>query len=61
MKHYSQPNSYQMTIQGGLDYIRSISGRGVVGQSLSPSTLEQLRQMIQEADAIVIGAGAGLS
>lgn len=57
----SLPNGYQTTIQNGLRGVRNFSGQMYKGIKLDQETIEQLANAIKTADAIVIGAGAGLS
>ena len=61
MKNYDYlPNGYQETIRKGLDALlvfRHVSN----GSGTQEEQLERLKTEINEADAIVIGAGAGLS
>ena len=56
-----QPNGYLETIQKGLAGIRTLRG-GLTGPVGTPEeNLARLKQELETADAIVIGAGAGLS
>ena len=55
--YYERDNGYLQSIQKGILGVRSLSGRVSKGKR----TLEDLRKEIIEADAILIGAGAGLS
>ena len=57
----SLPNGYQITIQNGLRVVRNFSGQMYKGIKLDQDTIEILAKKIKTADAIVIGAGAGLS
>ena len=54
-------NGYQQSIQKGLTAVRRISGRLTSGDKTAEESLATLKQAIQSADAIIIGAGAGLS
>jgi len=52
------PNGYEETIRRGVAAVRTLSGRMTTGQA---GQLAFLKKEISDADAIVIGAGAGLS
>ena len=54
------PNGYEETIQKGLGALRAFS-RLTAGTGAREEQLERLRAALRSADAIVIGAGAGLS
>lgn len=55
------PNGYLETIQRGLNGARRLSGRFSDGDGTKEEQLQRLQEELQSADAIVIGAGAGLS
>ena len=55
------PNGYQESIQKGLGAVRMISGQIGHGTGTRAEQLSRLKNEIDDADAIVIGAGAGLS
>lgn len=55
------PNGYQESIQKGLGAVRMISGQIGHGTGTRAEPLSRLKDEITNADAIVIGAGAGLS
>lgn len=59
--YHNLPNGYQITIQNGLRVVRNFSGQMYKGIKLDQDTIELLAKKIKTADAIVIGAGAGLS
>ena len=61
MKNYYNKNGYRETIQKGLNTVRSLSGNISIGKGTKEEQLKKLKNEIQNADAIVIGAGAGLS
>ena len=63
MKHtYSEPpNGYLDSIQKGMDSLKFFRGSMSAGNGGKAKNIEKLRKAIAEADAIVIGAGAGLS
>lgn len=55
------PNGYQESIQKGLSAVRYFSNRMSFGSGTKEDRIIQLKKEIETADAIVIGAGAGLS
>ena len=55
------PNGYQETIEKGMNAVRYFSRNMSYGKGSKEERINRLRQEIGEADAIVIGAGAGLS
>lgn len=57
MKKNCQPNGYEIGIQKGIEFINSHSQQFTTDQS----DISELKKAIDEADYIVIGAGAGLS
>jgi NAD-dependent SIR2 family protein deacetylase len=63
MKNFydDMPNGYQESIQKGLGAVRMISGQIGHGTGTRAEPLSRLKDEITNADAIVIGAGAGLS
>lgn len=63
MKHYydNHPNGYLETIQKGVDAVRSFRTGFSCGIGDRAENLRWLKKEIETADAIVIGAGAGLS
>lgn len=56
-----QPNGYQETIEKGLSAIHYFNRRMSLGKGDDMEQLERFKKEIENADAIVIGAGAGLS
>ena len=54
-------NGYQETIQKGLSAVRSFRSGISTGAGSRNEQIERLKKEIESADAIVIGAGAGLS
>ena len=59
---YSElPNGYQESIQKGLDAVRYFSRNMSFGTGTDEERIGRLNEEIKNADAIVIGAGAGLS
>ncbi len=55
------PNGYQESIQKGLSAMRYFSGNMSFGEGTKEERIARLKEEIRTADAIVIGAGAGLS
>lgn len=56
-----QPNGYTETIELGMRGVRGISRRMAFGSGMSEAGIARLKQAVAEADAVVIGAGAGMS
>ena len=56
-----KPNGYQETIQKGLAAVRSLRAGLSRGSGSREENLQRLKSELETADAIVIGAGAGLS
>ena len=63
MKGYclEQPNGYQETIEKGLSAVRYFNLKMSYGKGTKEEQISRLQREIEDADAIVIGAGAGLS
>ena len=61
MKNYCYENGYLKTIQEGIEGVRTFRGGIVIPEEDPEAELKRLKQEIDTADAIVIGAGAGLS
>ncbi len=63
MKHYfrNETNGDEQTIEQGLNYVRSISGKAAGAPENREEQIRALRSALEAADAVVIGAGAGLS
>ena len=57
----SYSNGYTDTIQRGLSGVRRMKGCLCYGRGTREENIARLRNELQSADAIVIGAGAGLS
>lgn len=55
------PNGYEETIQKGLSVVGLLRGKVSYGSGDRAAQINKLRKEIDTADAIVIGAGAGLS
>ncbi|MBR1572979.1 MAG: hypothetical protein IJ655_09565 [Lachnospiraceae bacterium] len=55
------PNGYQETIEKGMNAVRYFSRSMFYGKGSKEEQISRLKTEIKEADAIVIGAGAGLS
>ena len=60
-KSYDKKNGYLETIQKGLKALGMLGRNVSSGKGLREEQIELLKNEIQKADAIVIGAGAGLS
>lgn len=58
---FDRPNGYSETISRGYAGVRQLSGRMTAGTLERPEAIAKLKTEIGAADAIVIGAGAGLS
>ena len=56
-----QPNGYQETIKKGLSAIHNFNSGMSLGKDNDIEQLDRLKEEIGAADAIVVGAGAGLS
>lgn len=56
-----QPNGYIETIEKGMSAVRYFSRNISYGKGNKTEQIERLRNEINSADAVVIGAGAGLS
>ena len=59
--YFRQPDGYRESIRKGMNAARSFLGGITRGDGSREEQIERLRREIREADAIVIGAGAGLS
>ena len=55
------PNGYQESIQKGLGAVRYFSRNMSFGMGTDEERIHRLKEEMESADAIVIGAGAGLS
>ena len=55
------PNGYQESIQKGLGVVRYFSRNMSFGTGSKEERITRLKKEIEAADAVVIGAGAGLS
>ena len=56
-----RPNGYLETIQKGLSVVRSFRSGISYGNGSRDEQIDRLKKEIEYADAILIGAGAGLS
>ncbi len=59
--YYELPNGYLESIRYGIDSVRSFRSGLTQGSLTRKEALEKLKKEIETADAVVIGAGAGLS
>ena len=57
----NRPDGYRETIEEGICWIRETSPRLTRGRGLMAARIRRLKKALAEADAVVIGAGAGLS
>ena len=57
----NRPNGYQESIRKGLSAVRSFRSGLSYGTGSHEENIQRLKSEIETADAIVIGAGAGLS
>lgn len=55
------PNGYEETIAQGIRFVRTLSGQVATPIHSLSHNLQKLKQALTQADAIVIGGGAGLS
>lgn len=55
------PNGYQESIQKGLSAVRTLSRNMYYGHGPKEDNITRLKREIENADAVIIGAGAGLS
>ena len=61
-QNYSEmPNGYLESINKGIQTVRMLSGHMSRGKGTKEEQLGRLTEELRRADAIVIGAGAGLS
>ena len=56
----AMPNGYQESIQKGLAAVQYFSGSTSFGTGSKEERISRLKKEIETADAIVVGAGAGL-
>ncbi|MBR0206429.1 MAG: hypothetical protein IJQ45_06785 [Clostridia bacterium] len=59
--YHEQPNGYLETIRKGLDTVHHFRSGLCYGTGTRKKNIARLKQKLQTADTIVIGAGAGLS
>ena len=59
--HILQPNGYLETIEKGLEGVRTFRTGVSRGIGTREEQIQRLKEELERADAIVIGAGAGLS
>ena len=55
------PNGYLESINKGIQTVRTFSGHMSRGKGTQEERIQRLTEELSNADAIVIGAGAGLS
>lgn len=61
IKLFNRPDGYRETIQKGLAAVRSFRGGLSYGNGSQRERMDRLKEELEQADAIVVGAGAGLS
>ena len=59
--YYTEPNGYLETIQKGLLAVRNYDLRAVRAAGTRDEQIEKMKKELETADAVVVGAGAGLS
>ena len=59
--YFKQPDGYRETIEGGISGVQRFRGGLTEGNLFREEAIQRLRTEIDTADAVVIGAGAGLS
>lgn len=59
--YYEQNNGYQETIQKGLKAARHLGRKTSLGKHAGERQIKELKEAIRHAEAVVVGAGAGLS
>ena len=59
--YFKQPDGYRETIERGIAGVQSFRGGITEGKNSREEAIQKLKSEITEADAIIIGAGAGLS
>ena len=60
-KSYSRRNGYLETLQKGLVVLGTFENKFSLGKGSREERIELLKNEIQNADAILVGAGSGLS
>ena len=60
-KYFYLPNGYKETIEKGLRAVRNFGGSASFGKGTKEEQLAKLNVELETADAVIIGAGAGLS
>lgn len=59
--YFKQPDGYRETIERGIAGVRRFRGGLTEGNLPREKAIQKLKSEIAKADAVVIGAGAGLS
>ena len=59
--YFNQPDGYRETIEKGLAGVQTFRGGLSEGKYSGKEAIQKLKEQITEAEAVVIGAGAGLS
>ena len=59
--YYDKKDGYRETIQKGISGVSSLAGTMSTGNYSKEEAIRHLKKAMQEAEAIVVGAGAGMS
>ena len=59
--YFEQPDGYRETIERGIAGVQRFRGGLTEGNLSREESIQRLKTELAEADAVVIGAGAGLS
>ena len=59
--YFDMPNGYLETINKGMSAVRYFNRKMSYGTGTGEERISRLKKEIETADAVVIGAGAGLS
>ena len=59
--YFKQPDGYRETIERGIAGVQRFRGGLTEGNLSREEAIQRLKAELSEADAVVIGAGAGLS
>ena len=60
-RYCQMPNGYEETVRKGLSAVKRFSGQISYGNGSDREQMDRLKKELETADAIVIGASAGLS
>ena len=59
--YHEEPNGYLETIEKGMSAVRYFNRKMSYGKGTREEQVSRLQKELEDADAVVIGAGAGLS